>query len=1796
MKIDIHILTNSAGLISDTAGVKSPEGEYSPPVSTFSNLLQSTIDNNTPQNKNLNTKNSTSIENSIGAIQVEESLSSLRIATEPTSSTVQQTENVFETALQNSNTIGIERKEYSVNDGQKNVKLSQRINNIQDKDVATQNHLTYSTIENNSTNAIDEFRYHNEEHIKYPLQTKENVVQTKISAQNTAKEKFIEIESMIRDFSDSMKVQTKGKVHINILPSHIDDVQVRVDISHAANDEIPQIMEMIIQNLWIPMQQKNQQSGINNIEDSLTVQYEHTRSENNFEQILRSESENTSYDNIQLNNQTPQYHNTLNLNTKVHSVSSEHKMYSQVATDFDADSALESSHRSKQNSVIHEYKQENSDYSVELHSDIAEKQMPVLTQNQETLSDNIFDETENAHQTSHKTTNNSQNDEIALFNQSGFNKKPSKQLESNFPHESVQGKSTPSEKLEYINSSNRKLSTSPLSVNSDLQNNALQSYITTLFPEPSNNVENMTDNEDIQILKNIESSRIANMSDSSGNHSILLENSDKPFLVNNAVQERKKTVVNEYILNANEKNSPSLDVKNNNKEQLQKYEQYREQGEVAEIYVHNDNVNINSTKELNTTNTEILYHELQDSRKTSSDVNESDIVQSETEGGDIQNEILERKLPKTINSSQDNIERNTINIESETLDGNLFELNNSIVSHGKNHPSYSKDSSSLNHRNDNVINRTSEQDLEQGTIEKNGLYDVKSHGGKVHDNASNDKTINENNKQEHLPTIKQSALNVTMSENEDDYNNAETNVPLHLNNNLDNEILGIQTKKIVTNKSVHSNSGEVEKLHSIVDIKNIDSDNITKDNVGLDETSILPKKISPNTTLNDELFNKSAEDSVNLDNYTIKEKKPTSGNTNIGLANKIQNRVSEEVILSTELEENSLIQGEKQRTTVSNGVEQRDNPVIRKNSNLNLIQYQKSVVDSDDVSVNKNVQETKSIEQKPETSTSRTSKSDQDLQSEKLDFVNESKEIEKSHSEQQKTTLKSAVDQSNNPVMIKRSSVNPIENTLFVEADDNSSNVVPNQSKINKQNSEKSISHISQNDQDLQLVKVDFVNESKEIEKAHSEQQKTILNDAANQSDSRVMMQSPNRHPNKNEKIVNITQDASTNIQEGEVVKSVNTTLHKPDSFSENSQLLQDSDIYRTNDETIENRTSHSQLIRSRSVKDLEVLALLRELLLLHGVEDLLHRPDLGQLEDLLDEDLRAHGLDHLPVHDRQRPEVEDDVLHAVLGRRRRGDDALGPELVGRLRGDADRQLGDVDDAVLHDRVVAVDEGLELPVVVDRPLEVVGDPAREVDRPGLANPERDVRALLVRHERVDRVAVRRRVRLELQGGPLVPRDLGDAVGHLLDLLGVLLGRHLGRQGVDLLLFGRRDDLARVRPPAADAVVVERLVLREDAVVLVGREDLEELENREGVLTRDLLRVPALGETFFHVEGRLLRGLHEGAVLLLAEAGGELLDVGHIPERPKERVEDLRLHADREEAHGRVCCVERVGVLPGAARTILRDGFEIPAGRANRRRRKVRDLREVLGNRGLAADDLEAEKVVALEREDEAADRVALHVDLDPGGARDLPLECPLERRGILVEVLREEKRAAGLFGHRGEERSIGVVAVLDEGRRGDLARDRLDRLQDLLATPLVVAAVRHEEHGEGVLVLLRDVRDELRDQLDRLLEARQADGLEPAVDRRVDRLEVGKRGDRFCLEQDAALTPAAEPDHAERVLFLQQLRDPLLELLTDTRKVRVHRARAVNNCDVVRRRLDGLRGRLRADRLTNQVEGVGDLG
>lgn len=50
MKIDIHFLTNSSGNLTDASVSKSPDGDYSPPIFAFSNLLQSTIDAKSTRN------------------------------------------------------------------------------------------------------------------------------------------------------------------------------------------------------------------------------------------------------------------------------------------------------------------------------------------------------------------------------------------------------------------------------------------------------------------------------------------------------------------------------------------------------------------------------------------------------------------------------------------------------------------------------------------------------------------------------------------------------------------------------------------------------------------------------------------------------------------------------------------------------------------------------------------------------------------------------------------------------------------------------------------------------------------------------------------------------------------------------------------------------------------------------------------------------------------------------------------------------------------------------------------------------------------------------------------------------------------------------------------------------------------------------------------------------------------------------------------------------------------------------------------------------------------------------------------------------------------------------------------------------------------------------------------------------------------------------------------------------------------------------------------------------------------
>lgn len=143
----------------------------------------------------------------------------------------------------------------------------------------------------------------------------------------------------------------------------------------------------------------------------------------------------------------------------------------------------------------------------------------------------------------------------------------------------------------------------------------------------------------------------------------------------------------------------------------------------------------------------------------------------------------------------------------------------------------------------------------------------------------------------------------------------------------------------------------------------------------------------------------------------------------------------------------------------------------------------------------------------------------------------------------------------------------------------------------------------------------------------------------------------------------------------------------------------------------------------------------------------------------------------------------------------------------------------------------------------------------------------------------------------------------------------------------------------------------------------------------------------------------------------------------------------------------------------------------------------------------------------------------------------------------------------------------------------------------------VVATIRHEEEGEDASrSLLPNPRDELRDLLERFLESSEPDGLDPTVDLGVDVFQVGQRGDRLTFDQGAELTSSGEPDYADRVLLLEEFRQPTLELLSDTGKFPVHTSGAVNDHEVVRRNLYRLWGWAGfGDLVLNEVKVVADF-
>ena len=1220
MKIDIHILTNSAGVFSDTAGVKSPEGEYSPPVIAFSHLLQSTIDSNSSHDKNLNTKNSTSSENLTPTIHTGDSHLSDHIVNQP--DTMHQTENMFATALQTPAIIGYKPNEHSANIGHKTLKISQPYFNIQDKAIITPHFLTHSTIEKNSINngnTIDELPFSNSEHIINPPQKAENFTKKNISATATGKENLVEIESMVRDFSDSMKVQTKGKVNINLLASRSDDVQVRIDISNAANDEIPHIMEMIIQNLWIPMQQKNQQPGLNNLDDALTIRYEQNNAETNFEQILHTEYQITSDDNVQIKNQTHPKSNHVNLKNDMRSESSAYNIYHQVKTDSDADSAVNSSDRSKQDSMIQEHKQVKSDYSTELHIDTVEKQRPVSTNSQESLRYNTFDETENAHHISYKTTDNIQNDDIKMFNESGFNKKPTKPLEDNSSKESVQVKGSHSEKTEYISSTNRKLPTPTFSAIPDSDINALQSYIKKLFPDPSTKVGSSEDKENIQISENSVSLLVAKEPVTSNNQKKSLEIFDTSFIVNNDQKQGNIQNTKENILTANEKNIPASGLTNQiHQEKSQVHELYDEKKKMNESYVHKNNAQTNSPKNLSATIDTTLHDKLQDSRLNSPDIHytlsESEIVQSRTEDKIVESKTIYPKSTKTINNSQENIERIVINYtgDEKKEEGDSSVLNNSIVSNGKKNTSYGKDVISPNYRGANIINSTSQQDFEKEIIEKSGLSELKNYGEQLRPNVSNVKTVDERNKQDFIHTVKQSATNTPINQNQGDSSNTNSKVTAQFSSNSDNEISGLPTKKILHKELVHINSEEVQKINTIIDAKNIDSVDVSKHNSDSDKNTTIPKKITINTILNDESLQMTDDSSVKVDYYTAKVKESNSENTSIGLASEVQNRATEEVELAIESEQKPIIRGEQQRAAVENVAEQSDNPIMRKYSSLNPIQYEKSSNLSDETSENINVPDVKSIVDNRENTSSQTSQNEQESPSEKVIFVKESKDVSKNHGDQRGSTVNNEEHKSDYSAVTQRTSENLLQSTLSAETNDNSSNALYNQEKNNEHSSGRT-SQTSQNEQESPLEKVIFVKESKDISKNHSNQQNITVKNVADQNDYSAVKQSPSLHPIQNEKLVKATKDDSANNNQRKTMQNGNSIIQKSNPLPSNFQVPEDIDIYQSNDEINKNTTSHSPLMNGSSVEEvsnIDSTAQSKPLLTVHEENELKSKVD----------------------------------------------------------------------------------------------------------------------------------------------------------------------------------------------------------------------------------------------------------------------------------------------------------------------------------------------------------------------------------------------------------------------------------------------------------------------------------------------------------------------------------------------------------------------------------------------------------
>lgn len=269
MKIDIHIVTNSGSMLPDTSVGKSPEGEYSPPVLAFSQILATSIHGeNVPKTAITHPAQYT---DSLIADQPKLHRDSEPVAVKPitiksSEPLVQQSFLIDEPVqrrnepifLNNTHQEPLSVMPETLDFSPQKIKTVSRVNQKAKDEQAT--HFARSAEANLS---VEKNVEHNV--ALNNVTPQENLVD-QVNGEKKSLEKnplfidmdeSLDIESMIKEFSTKLNNQTKSKVQVHRLPAHNDDIQVRVDISAASQQEIPQIIDMVIHNLWIPMQQKN---------------------------------------------------------------------------------------------------------------------------------------------------------------------------------------------------------------------------------------------------------------------------------------------------------------------------------------------------------------------------------------------------------------------------------------------------------------------------------------------------------------------------------------------------------------------------------------------------------------------------------------------------------------------------------------------------------------------------------------------------------------------------------------------------------------------------------------------------------------------------------------------------------------------------------------------------------------------------------------------------------------------------------------------------------------------------------------------------------------------------------------------------------------------------------------------------------------------------------------------------------------------------------------------------------------------------------------------------------------------------------------------------------------------------------------------------------------------------------------------------------------------------------------------------------------------------------------------------